>query len=143
MIERFTERDLPEAVELEKRCFSIPWSEGSLKMLLNEPYCGFTLRFDGQLVAYVGMLAVAGEAQVLNLATLPEFRGRGYGRRLLERLFDEAREVGCSSVTLEVRESNKSARGLYTAVGFVEVGCRPDYYQAPREAAIIMEKALK
>ncbi len=142
MIERFTADDLPEAVLIEQACFSIPWSEASLKMLLCEPYCGFTLRVDGGLVAYVGMLSVAGEAQVLNLATLPEHRGRGYGRRLLLRMFDEARARGCDTVTLEVRESNAPARGLYGSVGFTEVGCRPDYYQCPREAAIIMEKRL-
>ncbi len=142
MIERFNERDLPEAVEIERACFSIPWSEAALRMLLCEPYCGFTLRVEQVLVAYVGMLSVADEAQVLNLATLPEYRGRGYGRRLLMRMFDEARARGCLTVTLEVRESNKSARGLYESVGFTEVGCRPDYYQSPREAAIIMEKKL-
>ena len=113
MIERFTERDLPEAIELEKRCFSIPWSEGSLKMLLNEPYCGFALRCEGQLVAYVGMLAVAGEAQVLNLATLPEFRGRGYGRCLLERLFEEAREI--------LSAAGFGSRWIFTKDGFKEV----------------------
>ncbi len=142
MIEKFTEKDLPKVVELEKACFSIPWSETSLRMLLAEPYCGFTLRKEGRIVAYVGMLSVAGEAQVLNLATLPEYRGQGCGRRLLKRLFAEAKAKSCSTVTLEVRESNVAARGLYGAVGFVEVGQRPDYYQDPREAAIIMEKTL-
>ncbi len=142
MIKRFNADDLPEAVVIERACFSIPWSEAALRMLLHEPYCGFTLRADGRLVAYVGMLSVADEAQVLNLATLPEYRGRGYGRRLLLRMFDEAKARGCLTVTLEVRESNAPARGLYELVGFVPVGCRPDYYQCPREAAIIMEKKL-
>ncbi len=142
MIERFTVYDLPEAAVIEQACFSIPWSEAALRMLLCEPYCGFTLRVDGKLVAYVGMLSVAGEAQVLNLATLPEYRGRGYGRRLLLHMLNEARARGCETATLEVRDSNAPARGLYRSVGFTEVGCRPDYYQCPREAAIIMEKRL-
>ncbi len=142
MIERFSADDLHEAVAVEQACFTIPWSETALEMLLCEPYCGFTLRVDGKLAAYIGMLSVAGEAQVLNLATLPEYRGRGYGRQLLMRMIDEAKARDCDTVTLEVRESNAPARGLYESVGFVQVGCRHDYYQNPKEAAIIMEKRL-
>lgn len=141
-ISPFELSDIDELSELEKRCFSIPWSAESLKMLSSAPCFGLIYRVDGKAVAYVGVMCVGEEAQLLNLATLPEYRGRGYAKALLLALFERVSKRGCSCCVLEVRESNASALGLYSNVGFFEVGRRKDYYQSPHEAAIIMEKKL-
>lgn len=138
----FSRSDIPEALELEKLCFSMPWSEASLALLTAEPYFGLVCRENDLLVAYGGLLCVAGEAQILNVATSPNFRRRGYARLLLEKLCLEAKRRCAESISLEVRESNLSAISLYTSSGFIVIGTRKDYYSKPRESAIIMEKKL-
>lgn len=142
MIREFTEYDIPAAAEAEKLCFSVPWSEVSLRMLTQEPGCGLVYCCDGTFAAYAGMLCVAGEAQLLNIATLPEYRRRGIARELLSSLCETAVAKGCTVMTLEVRESNAAAKRLYDGEGFYTTGRRPGYYMNPREAAIIMEKKL-
>ena len=139
---KFTDADIPETEEIEKLCFSVPWSGQALGMLTQEPYSAFVLREDGKLAAYGGMLCVAGEAQILNIATAPQFRRRGYAHQLIGVLCEKAKECGAVSVSLEVRESNLSARSLYLSEGFSVIGIRKNYYVKPQEAAIIMEKKL-
>ena len=75
------------------------------------------------------------ESELLNLVVAPEFRGRGFARALLQELLS----VPAHSLYLEVRESNQAARNLYKSMGFQEVNIRPEYYQAPPEAAIVMK----
>ena len=139
---KFTKSDIPEAAEIENLCFSVPWSAQALEMLTQDPYFAFVLREDEKLAAYGGMLCIAGEAQLLNIATAPEFRRRGYARRILYALCEKAKECGAASMSLEVRESNTSAQSLYLSEGFHVIGIRKNYYVKPQEAAIIMEKKL-
>jgi ribosomal-protein-alanine N-acetyltransferase len=86
------------------------------------------------------------ESELLNLVVAPEFRRKGLARALLQELLSAPATPGqakaCptkSSFYLEVRESNQSARNLYKSMGFQEVNIRPEYYQAPPEAAIVMK----
>lgn len=134
--------DIPELAELEKECFSVPWSEAALNILLSDHAFGLKKSVDGKIVAYVGVMFVENEAQVLNLASLPAYRKQGYARELLKELFSEIAKIGCDTLTLEVRESNIPAYNLYKSVGFSEIGKRKEYYSAPKEAAIIMEIRL-
>ena len=76
-----------------------------------------------------------GESEILNLVVDPDFRRRGLGRMLL----NEAFQVHPGEVFLEVRESNSGARRFYQALGFHEVGIRPEYYKNPPETAIVMK----
>lgn len=139
---KFKKADIPEVAEIENLCFSVPWSAQALEMLTQEPYCAFVLRENDKLAAYGGMLCVAGEAQMLNIATSPEFRRRGYARQILFALCKKAKECGAVTMSLEVRESNTSAQSLYISEGFEVIGIRKNYYVKPQEAAIIMEKKL-
>ena len=131
----FTEALIPAAAEAERLCFSMPWSCESLRMLTCGNGCGVALLCDGQLAAYGGMLCVLDEADVANIATLPQFRRRGYARKIMSALYDEAKKRGITRLTLEVRESNAAARALYISEGFTVSGVRPGYYFKPREAA--------
>jgi len=142
MIEVFRDRHITAAADADRRCFSVPWSEESLKMLTRDPFFGLVALVDGEFAAYGGMMCVLDEAQMLNVATLPEYRRRGLAREILAGLYAEARARGAVTMTLEVRESNAAARELYKNEGFYEIGMRPNYYKDPREAAILMEKQL-
>ena len=120
-------------------CFSLPWSEASFyKALGGVGYAFFGYREEGILLGYAGMLAVLDEADVTNVAVLPEYRRRGIARRLVEALIEEARGRGITRLHLEVRESNTAARTLYESLGFVTDGRRKGYYRQPTEDAVLM-----
>ena len=142
MIVPFTEEHVGLAVEAEKRCFSVPWSESSIRMLLSEPWHAFVCMRDGEFAAYCGIMLVLDEISIMNIATLPEYRRTGCARELIQYIYDYAKEKNATVISLEVRESNASARALYLSEGFCETYKRPSYYTNPPEAAIIMEKKL-
>ena len=95
---------------------------------------------DGKLVAYVGMVSVLDEGEIVNVATHPDYRRRGYARAVIDEVLKLARERGVEILSLEVRESNVAARSLYESVGFAAVGIRAGFYSHPREDAVIMTR---
>ena len=124
------------AAELEKLCFSEPWSE---KAILEEAERGFFIAAyaDGVFAGYAGMLCVLDERDVCNIATVPAFRGMGVGRALTQALIESAKETGASVIMLEVRKSNAAAISLYEKLGFTLVGERKNFYTLPREDALL------
>ncbi len=125
--------------EIEKLCFSTPWTEKQILDELENPLAAYFVAVEGETVAgYIGSQTVLGEACVMNIAVHPGFRGRGTARQLMQALIDHCVADGCSLLTLEVRESNRPALGLYGSFGFVQVGRRRNYYTDPREDALIM-----
>ncbi len=145
---------LSQVAEIEKHCFSEPWSERSLELLLegqdrvgNGSGVGFVCLVpdgEGQTVcAYGGMLCVLDEGQITNIATHPEYRRKGLGHRIVASLVEYARRNGLVTISLEVRESNTAAIELYKKFGFEMLGRRPNFYKAPTEAALIMALTVK
>ena len=124
------------AAELEKLCFAEPWSE---KAIMEEAERGYFIAafIDGAFAGYAGMTQVLDERDICNVATVPEFRGKGVGRAIVEALIENARETGASVVMLEVRASNKAAITLYEKAGFSLVGKRKNFYSFPREDALL------
>lgn len=141
-VERLKKEHLASVQRLEATCFSDPWSERSLEMFTKDGGRGLVCLLDGVPVAYCGALTVLDEADIARIATLPEFRRRGLAGKLLDSLFELCASENIKRVTLDVRESNIPALGLYRSAGFSVTGRRRDYYNRPREAAVIMEKKL-
>ena len=141
-IVRLSGLHLAGAAHIESVCFCEPWSEKSLELLIGEQGLGVAALSEGKVVAYGGMLCVLDEGQITNIATLPEFRRMGIGRRITEALEAEARARGIASLSLEVRESNGAARSLYLSCGWREEGIRKNFYRRPTENAVIMTKKL-
>ena len=130
-----------QVAELEKLCFSSPWSEKAISGELNNPLALWVVAVEADCVlGYIGSQAVMDEADVMNLAVIPQARCKGVGRALVETLVKELAAIGVTSLTLEVRASNETALRLYDRLGFVQVGRRPGYYFAPREDALILRK---
>lgn len=130
-----------QIAQMEKVCFSDPWSENSVASELNNPLSLWLVAVEDQTVlGYVGSQSVLGEADVMNVAVHPDFRRRHIGQDLIERLIDLLREKNVRSLALEVRVSNESAIALYQKLGFVQVGRRPNYYRNPKEDALILRK---
>ena len=94
------------------------------------------------VVGFAGILIVADEAELLNIAVSSDYRRNGIAKRLLEHLIAVARKQGAYRMLLEVRSSNEGAKVLYNQIGFSELAIRKNYYSGPTEDAIIMEKLL-
>ena len=136
-----TTEHVAQVAALEKECFSMPWSENAIAAEISNPLSLWIVAVDGDTVAgYVGSQAVMGEADMMNLAVLPSYRRQNVGKRLVLELIEKLNDREVSSLTLEVRASNDAAIGLYNGLGFVQVGRRPNYYQAPKEDALILRK---
>lgn len=135
------ESHVAAVAELEKRCFSDPWSINSISSELTNQLSLWVVAMDGErLVGYVGSQSVLGWADMMNIAVDPDYRRLGIGRRLVEELEARLKENKVTCLTLEVRASNVGAIALYDQLGFVSVGRRPNYYRHPKEDALILRK---
>ena len=137
-VREMTESDIKEIAELEKECFSEPWSEESLKdELTNDTARFYVLRDNGKLLGYIGSNNICGEVYITNVAVSSDYRGKGYGKRLVNHLLKQSELEKALFVTLEVRESNKNAISLYEKCGFKKIGERKNFYSKPNEDAFI------
>lgn len=144
MISVMEEKDLDSLARIEKICFSTPWTRDGLKEELTCPSAFFiTARSDGEAVGYAGMHCAAGECYMDNVAVSPEFRGQGVGEALMRGLISRTREIKGEFMSLEVRKSNSNAISLYSKLGFVQAGVRRDFYDKPREDALILTLRFK
>ena len=133
--------DAAEMAEMEKQCFSLPWSYQAVKGELQNPAARYIGAFTGgKLAGYAGIQVVLDEGHITNIATAPETRRRGVADTLMRALLAFAAERGLAFVTLEVREGNIPARKLYEKYGFAVVGRRKGYYDKPKEDAILMTR---
>ena len=117
----------------------MPWSENGFLCSLRSPDALYlTVRQGGKLLGYCGFLQSFDEADVMNVAVAPDFRGRGIAGQMLRELMERGRARGILRYTLEVRQSNAAAIHLYEKLGFVSVGIRKNFYEKPIESAVIM-----
>ena len=141
----FTVGDLGRVLEIERRAFPIPWSAWAfIHAHMSSRSSIIVAELDGKVVGYAvfelqrrrGSLV----GHLTNLAVDEAYRRRGVGSTLLAECLRRMRKAGCSSVRLEVRESNSAARAFYRRHGFREVGRVRWYYGD--EDAILMELEL-
>lgn len=133
---------LDEVAELERICFSAPWSRNMLAEELDNALSAFLVALDesGKVVGYAGLQVVLDEGYITNVAVRPECRRQGIAGKLLQVFLDFAQGNHLAFLTLEVRASNYDAIALYGSRGFRSVGRRKKYYEHPKEDAIIMTK---
>ncbi|MGM9632131.1 MAG: ribosomal protein S18-alanine N-acetyltransferase [Eubacteriales bacterium] len=128
---------------LEEATFAEPWSESALELFVGEDNFAVVAISEDRLLSYCTVTAVLDEAQIINVATDKEHRGKGYAKRVLESVIDECQRRGTVYLSLEVRASNAGAVSLYENLGFSVSGNRKDFYRAPREDALVMIKNLE
>ena len=145
-----TPAHLNGTAELERLCFSSPWSASSLELLTNEGIgVGYVLtvptapNVEPTVAAYGGMLVTVDEGQITNVAVHPDHRRKGYGAAIVRALLRHAKDARLESVSLEVRASNTAAIELYKRAGFVEAGRRKGFYTKPTEDALVMVCKIK
>ena len=143
VIRALTSEDTGRLTEIERRCFSCPWSERSFLASMAIPVSVWLgAESDGEIVGFIGAVSVAGEAEILDIAVEPECRCRGIGRTLLKAMLEHIKADGADTVFLDVRCSNAPALGLYRSFGFETYTVRKDYYTSPREDAFGMRLAF-
>ena len=132
-----------QLAELERICFSRPWSREALTEELTNPTAAFFTAVEGrEILGYSGMHCASGECYLDNLSVFPQHRRQGAAKALLCALEEEAKLRQGEFLSLEVRASNESAIALYRSMGFQEVGRRKFFYSDPREDGLIFTKFL-
>lgn len=134
------EEHISSIAELEKQCFSQPWSENALREELDNENSHFLVALGDELAGYIGVQEICGEAYITNVAVFENHRKQGIGRALLKAACDGAESRKCEFITLEVRESNSSAIALYESEGFEIAGTRKNFYSDPTENGVIYTK---
>ena len=134
-----TVRWLPEIERIEQACFTAPWSRAGLESDLLSPtsrWYGAADRQTGRLAAFLGVHICLDEAEIVNVATHPDYRRLGLAEELLREFL--RLHPALSQIFLEVRESNTAARTLYAKLGFSAYAVRRNYYEKPTEDAVLM-----
>lgn len=144
MLRRAGVADLDAIMVLERGTFTDDaWPVDAMRRELESPHTYYLVAVDDhaphEVLAYAGLLAGrgSGEGDIQTIAVADEHRGAGLGRVLMLALIDEARRRGAERLFLEVRADNPVARGLYTSLGFDEVGVRPRYYRHGIDAVVM------
>lgn len=119
--------------------FAHPWSRRLIEEDMANPNSFYVVEAEGdRAIGYGAITVIAGEANVTNIATHPDYRRQGVGIRIMNRLIRYCTDNSLILITLEVRKSNSSAVSLYEKSGFVIEGERKGYYADNGEDALIM-----
>lgn len=135
-----TEQDIPTIAEIEKERFSQPWSENSISSAMNNNTIFFLAKKNGKSVGYVGLSVVADEGYITNIATLKEAEKQGVATALLTKVCEYCVQKELAFFSLEVRKSNTPAIKLYKRFLMEKVGERKNFYQNPKEDALIFTR---
>lgn len=139
-IEPMRRRHLPGILRIEHHAHPRPWSLGVFASELAQGAARYYVvaRMDGRVCGYAGLMFVADEAHITNIAVAPWARRQGVASRLMAHLMDESLRRNCGAMTLEVRMGNTPAQDLYRKFGFESAGVRPNYYPETGEDGLIM-----
>ena len=136
--------DLDCVMLIEKQNFSTPWHKEHFEYEISENPFGkmFVLVDCDTIIGYFGIWITFEECQITTITVENNYKGKGYGNKMMEKIIHEAKEALCERISLEVRESNQIARHLYEKYDFIEISRRPRYYTNPLEDAIVMMKGI-
>ena len=142
-IRKAIREDIPAVAALEAETFSLGADEGALERMRHNPNSVILCAVEDEaLLGYAYFQFVLDEGYVGNLAVRPDRRREGIGAALVDAMAAEARVHALAFLTLEVRESNLPARKLYKSRGYETVGVRKNYYEKPKEDAVLMTCAF-
>lgn len=150
-IARMSEHDLLEVVEIEEQSGLSRWGwaayyaelqSGNRDLMLIAKPAHSSVAESASIAGYVVARETAGELHINNVAVRPQYRRRGIGAALLNRVLQEALRRKATVAFLEVRSANHAAQALYERCGFKAIARRADYYSEPREDAVVMSLVL-
>lgn len=140
IIRKAEKKDIKEVAALDRLCFSMPWSEETIRQEIMENNIALYIvaEIEGKVVGYAGMWLIVDEGHITNVAVHPVFRRKHIGQGIVSVLLAHSEEAGTKRQTLEVRKSNNAAIELYSKFDFLPVGIRKEYYEDNGEDALIM-----
>lgn len=140
MIEKldFTMQNIIALSGLEKVCFGRDaWGISALRGEFEHDFSNFFAEIDdsGKILGYICVRIMSEEAQVCNIAVLPEYRRQGIATKLIYKMIEFATDSECWRCELEVNTLNEAAIGVYKKCGFEAVGVRKNFYRRNRYAS--------
>ena len=110
---------LDEVAELERLCFSVPWSRNMLAEELENALSAMLVALDdqGHVAGYAGLQVILDEGYITNVAVRPDCRRRGVAGQILQVFLDFAQAQNLAFLTLEVRASQPGRHRCSTAAG--------------------------
>ncbi len=130
--------DSQNIANIEKECFSSPWSVNQIDDEINKDNSlFFVAMYNDDLCGYVSGQLILDEFYINNVAVTEKYRRNGIASDLIVFMINELKCQDCALATLEVRESNSAARAVYESFGFINLGIRKNFYSHPTENACI------
>ena len=151
IITHMSEHDLLEIVEIEEQSGLSRWGwaayyaelqGGNRDLMLVARVARSSIVDASPIAGYIIARETAGELHINNVAVRSEYRRRGIGATLLNRVLAEARSRKAKAAFLEVRSANRAAQALYEKSGFKAIARRANYYSEPQEDAVVMSLVL-
>jgi len=135
--------DLKRVLSLERKIFSDSWPMLAFREHLSyRDAGGLVAQSDDGIIGYACYRFEYGDIHLTNLAVAPAYRRKSVAKQLLAHILDLAAQRDCDLIFLEVRASNRAARGFYEKAGFAVMDRNPGYYNDPVEDALIMSRRL-
>ena len=147
-----SEEHIDSICEIENESFKDdPWSRAAFLELLENDYAVCLVAVEqtpvgvadtpfqkGAVAGFLIAYHIIDEIQILNIAVKKSMRNKKIATKLFDVIFEYAKAENINEFTLEVRQSNIGAIGLYKKLGFEIDGVRRNYYAKPREDAVLM-----
>ena len=136
---KVNELDIEQIAELEKQIFTDSWTAKGLSDTTKQPHAFITVaEVAGEIAGYCIIYCAYDEAEIARIATSEKWRRKGVGRSLLDYTCECCKEKQMERLLLDVRESNEGARSFYEDYGFAVDGIRKNFYDMPKEHAVLM-----
>jgi len=133
-------RDLPEVLAIEEKSFEFPWTEEEFHRCLRQRNCiGMVAECENRVVGYMVYELCKTRIHLLNFAVAPEYRRRGVGAQMIQKLTGKLSAQGRTRIVLEVRETNLPAQLFFRACQFRAVAVLRNYYADTPEDAYVMQ----
>jgi ribosomal-protein-alanine N-acetyltransferase len=140
LIRKMILADLEQVVAIDQVSFTLPWPARSFQFELTDNIASrsWVAESDGRILGMIVLWLIVDEVHIATIATHPDFRRQGIGKKMLIHALASVRAEGAQRAFLEVRAGNTLAQEMYRKFGFVEDGRRPRYYKDNNEDAILM-----
>lgn len=133
--------DLDKISKIEKETNEYPWSPNNFKSSLNAGNSSIVLKDKKNILGYAFFSVIGTDSHLLNITVSKDFQGRGYGKKILDKVLFQSKVLGATVIFLEVRVSNYKAIDFYEKFGFKRDAVRYNYYDgSPREDALLMSR---
>ena len=140
---KITEKEASQIANLEEAIFPDPWSEKGIAETISQSHAFIVVAEEnGEIAGYCIFYYVLDEGEIARIGVSEKYRRKGIGKKILDYVTAECGTLGVERLLLDVRESNKGARDFYKSYGFVEDGIRKNFYDNPKEHAVLMSKML-